>query len=414
LLPNGQVLVVGGVPGGGIVGSAAFGSAELYDPATGSWRLASASPVRPIHPRGAVLLPTGKVLVVGDRSFQVPGAAVYDADTNSWASTASPPDFFNDLTLLTNGKVLAESGVFGGRPPHLYDPTTEKWVATASGSFSGRIAALLADGRALSVGARQAKLYNPLSETWADTGSMAVGAFGVFGLLRDGTVLGAGGIVPGTLGTPKALVEIYTPPTSSTVPSTCSLSDTRTNNAGRPLVKIAARDIGSGLQSIKVLTATNLSVGLPQFPSGSRDAAVVTATKINSNKPSVLKLQLSNRDGKTLTCSSVIAELKDQRGGDSRQVFSELPRTQSKVRLANGTPGLDRVDIEVNHTRLRLDDLSNGVVRTIDVASAMQPGTENTIVIETHGPRDSRALLVIGLTEVAMLGPANAALVRDA
>src|SRR5437773_5331937 len=59
LLPNGKVLVAGG---GGINGSLA--SAELYDPASGTWaatgRLATA---RLEHT--ATLLPNGKVLVAG-------------------------------------------------------------------------------------------------------------------------------------------------------------------------------------------------------------------------------------------------------------------------------------------------------------------------------------------------------------
>ena len=60
LLPNGQVLVTGGNFEGP-------GSAELYDPTTGTWtRTNSIHPSRSFHT--ATLLPNGNVLVPGGSS----------------------------------------------------------------------------------------------------------------------------------------------------------------------------------------------------------------------------------------------------------------------------------------------------------------------------------------------------------
>jgi hypothetical protein len=59
LLPNGKVLVAGGDNGGGILSSA-----ELYDPASGTWSVTgSLNTARRSHT--ATLLPNGKVLVEG-------------------------------------------------------------------------------------------------------------------------------------------------------------------------------------------------------------------------------------------------------------------------------------------------------------------------------------------------------------
>src|SRR5437763_331719 len=59
LLPNGNVLVAGGVDSGG-----ALASAELYDPATGAWTATGdLGAERGLHT--ATLLPNGKVLVAG-------------------------------------------------------------------------------------------------------------------------------------------------------------------------------------------------------------------------------------------------------------------------------------------------------------------------------------------------------------
>jgi hypothetical protein len=77
LLPNGKVLVAGGV------GSTAspVPTAELYDPVTGLWVLLDPMSIaRSKHT--ATLLPTGSVLVAGGTSGSVsPTAELYDPDS---------------------------------------------------------------------------------------------------------------------------------------------------------------------------------------------------------------------------------------------------------------------------------------------------------------------------------------------
>ncbi|WP_257459533.1 Kelch repeat-containing protein [Archangium lipolyticum] len=190
VLPNGKVLVVGGLSG-----STLLASAELYEPSTGAWTPAgSLQTVRYRHT--ATLLPDGKVLVAGgyaggwtenkvlvaggyDASFKILASAeLYDptgnGTTTSLEHTLSEPRRGHTASLLANGKVL----VVGGRAntsvsntAALYDPSTKTWSTTAA-MTSGRVwheASALPTGQVLVTGGydssgailSSAELYTP-------------------------------------------------------------------------------------------------------------------------------------------------------------------------------------------------------------------------------------------------------------
>jgi Fibronectin type III domain/Galactose oxidase, central domain/Kelch motif len=113
LLPTGKVLVAGGVYGAGVVASA-----ELYDPAVGTWSATGdMADVRYFHV--AALLPTGDVLVAGGSSVggvtnppPLASAELYDPATGSWAAAASmnTARFWPRIALLPTGKALVAAG----------------------------------------------------------------------------------------------------------------------------------------------------------------------------------------------------------------------------------------------------------------------------------------------------------------
>ena len=186
LLPNGQVLVTGGLD----ASSTQLASAELFNPATGMWtatgRMAEA---RTLHT--ATLLPNGEVLVVGGSSLGncVSTAELYNPSTGRWATTGSMTEgrCSHTATLLTNGQVLVAGGCCKPRingdslaSAELYNPSAGTWQATGSLNVSryGAAAVLLSGGEALVAGGNNianggtytqlasTELYNPSQGNW--------------------------------------------------------------------------------------------------------------------------------------------------------------------------------------------------------------------------------------------------------
>jgi hypothetical protein len=151
LLPDGRVLVAGNSPYFylGI-------SAELYDPEAGSWTIAG-DMLEPRIKHTATLLADGRVLVAGGYGTtrcDICGAAsaeLYDPATGSWTSTGSMAEgrFDHTATYLSDGSVLVSGGVRlnGLASAELYVPSTGLWAATGSmgGVRSGHTATLLLD-----------------------------------------------------------------------------------------------------------------------------------------------------------------------------------------------------------------------------------------------------------------------------
>src|SRR5438046_172908 len=93
---------------------------------------------RDIHT--ATLLPNGLVLVAGGLntgSVESRSAELYDPATGTWTATGSLNDgrFYFTATLLLNGKVLVAGGdsISGERAStELYDPATGTWTRTGN------------------------------------------------------------------------------------------------------------------------------------------------------------------------------------------------------------------------------------------------------------------------------------------
>jgi large repetitive protein len=260
LLPDGQVLVAGGfnepVPGA----FSYLSSAELYNPATGKWTVTS-SMTTPRLGHTATLLPDGQVLVAGGEAtvngaFTVfASAELYNPAAGTWTRTGrmNAAREQHTATLLTNGQVLAAGGYNDADPfnhslasAELYNPATGTWALTGSlnaprdGHQAVRLAnsqVLVVDGEDVSSAGtfdlNSTDVYDPATGTWTTTGTTFHAGNAPFSvtLLGTGKVLIAGGITgvyPNTHITSAA--ELYDPATATSA-STGSMNAPRNDQS---------------------------------------------------------------------------------------------------------------------------------------------------------------------------------------
>jgi WD40 repeat protein len=215
LLPNGKVLIAGGT--GLYFSSLSLTSAELYDPATGTYTVTGDMTTgRSGHT--AALLPDGQVLIVGGASGGATvSAELYDPGTGVFTSAGNAGSRVSVTTaLLNDGKVLiietgsTTGGVSFPTFAELYDPSTGTFTATGN-MIVGHLAptaTLLPNGKVLvseSVGFiyggteyGAAEIYDPVAGTFSLAGDQMLStAGGTSTLLTDGKVLLAGGYSDG-------------------------------------------------------------------------------------------------------------------------------------------------------------------------------------------------------------------------
>jgi hypothetical protein len=224
LLPDGRVLVTGGTDNE--YGGAVLASAEVYEPATGTWS-ATAPMASGRRNHTATVLTDGRVLVIGGTSASGQphrSAEVYDPATRTWSPVGEMgvARTAHSATLLPDGRVLVAGGGSAdwesSTAAELFNPATGSFTRIASMASPRRAhsATLLSSGRVLVAGGfheymgilTSAEVYEPTSGTWLAAGPLATGRYYHSATaLTNGQVLVAGGFSNGD----QASAELYSP-----------------------------------------------------------------------------------------------------------------------------------------------------------------------------------------------------------
>lgn len=328
LLPNGKVLVAGGcqVPTCNFTNNPQLtATAELYDPATGQWtRTGNMTAPREGHtatlldsatgPCGSIC---GQVLVafglggVDDISSGLTSAELFDPATGTWRATGSSSGTGrgrHSAVRLADGRVLVAGGVasnfFGADQfaAEIYNPVTEMWQLSGILNFARGVQPpliRLPNGKVLILGGQSdiAEILNPADNQWRSASAnfyparilpaaalLPAGPVSACGTNCGKVLLAGGGSPSSSVPLPFGTAELYTPQGGASGPGPSSyvplsvpvrVTDTRPAsgfaNAGHP--------IGFG-SSITVPLAPSVPVGAT--------AVVVNVTAVNGAAPGVL------------------------------------------------------------------------------------------------------------------------------
>jgi Big-like domain-containing protein/galactose oxidase-like protein len=276
VLTNGMVLIAGGYNG------TVLGSAELYNPASGTFTpTGSLKTARLYHT--ATLLNNGRVLIVGgyDQNGNILASAeLYNPATGIFTSTGS----LNTARELQTATMIQGTMING-------------MVLIAGGQGSGGALA-------------SAELYNPMTGTFATTGSLNTARlYHTATLLNNGSVNNGSVLIAGGYdnnGNTSATAELYNPATATFTP-TLSLNTARYRhtatllNSGMVLVAGGEDSNGNALASAELYnpatgsftldgslnsarilhTATLLNNGTDLMAGGYGSSAYLTAAELN-------------------------------------------------------------------------------------------------------------------------------------
>jgi hypothetical protein len=225
VLPAGQVLIAGGI--NSLTPPPVFNSAELYNPTTQTFTAINATMTSARYDHAASLLPNGQVLLTGGVNSSgrvLDTAEVYDPVANTFTAlkrTMTLGRRGHTATLLANGQVLIAGGVnnirysAGLNTAEIYDPSAQTFTAVTATLVKRLVyhtATLLPDGQVFLAGGEEGngfgadlnatELYNPTAQTFtALSATMTTARFShTATLLPNGQVLLAGGSLNGTGG----------------------------------------------------------------------------------------------------------------------------------------------------------------------------------------------------------------------
>jgi galactose oxidase-like protein/Big-like domain-containing protein/Kelch motif protein len=220
LLMSGEVLVSGGHNGGclSLGCSDDWDLAELFDPKASGFTLLSGTMTGPRQSHGAILLLSGKVLIVGGQACSgynpqhctpLFSAELFDPTSETFTATGSMAmaRISPTVSLLSDGSVLVTGGGFSSA--ELFDPMSGNFTTTGSMNAARTLATAtgLQNGQVLIAGGfdsagnslASAELYDPATKSFSPTtGSLVTArAQHTASLLSDGRVLIAGGVATG-------------------------------------------------------------------------------------------------------------------------------------------------------------------------------------------------------------------------
>ena len=164
---------------------------------------------------------------------------------------------------------------------------------------------------------------------------------------------------------------------------------------GANVITVYIQDVGSGLQSITPIPPTSNGILTGNtFTVGQTGPVTITFTRRDRTRPFALQLAVRDVAGNVITCDPVAMTIR-VRGKSVTRTFAGIPRTEHKLTVKNGKPGLRRLAVSVNGIPFRTLVLRPGAVRGLDLRPLLRHGSKNRVTVKGYGPARASALIAL-------------------
>jgi hypothetical protein len=179
-------------------------------------------------------------------------------------------------------------------------------------------------------------------------------------------------------------------------PPECPRPTLGTDADGFGTATVTVQDADNGLASLVLTDSFNVNVLFPSFPFGTKDPVTVVGTQASKTDSFHFSFIATDVNGNQTVCDPVVADLLREGGSPAAQTWTGLPDFESRITITNAAEnGVNSVTLDVNGTAYRMQGLTDGEQRTIDVAASMLPGTANAISATVNGSPGSTARIMI-------------------
>jgi len=148
--------------------------------------------------------------------------------------------------------------------------------------------------------------------------------------------------------------------------------------------------LGAGT-TVGQVTMTNAMA----LPEGTTNLVLVATKIIPGNSATVNALVTDECGANGVSFDPVFTTLQVGPSGGVRQVFTGIMSVESFVQICNGNPGLKYMHVIVNGQTFMVDNLLDNEVVVVDVSAAMNPGSDNVVVLEGYGRPGASAFVTI-------------------
>jgi uncharacterized repeat protein (TIGR01451 family) len=180
-----------------------------------------------------------------------------------------------------------------------------------------------------------------------------------------------------------------------TTPPACTIAEIGKDATGRAFTRFVVTDTGRGLKRHVIVYKFNAKVVVDAYAQGSHGPVSVLATAVDRTMSLGVTVDFYDLAGNRGSCDPIVYSVARVDDQPQDETFTGVPAAESRVTISNGDPGMRKVRLTVNGIRFKETRLRPGEVRRFDVASAMRPGDDNTVVVRARGKKGASALIVL-------------------